>query len=147
MQWKKKLFDVLTVQELYAILKARVDVFVVEQNCPYGEIDNYDQVSTHLYLENDGEIIAYARLLPRNVKYKEASIGRVLVNQTYRKNGYAKELLERSIAVILEEWKEPAIKIQGQEYLRQFYGSFGFKEISDIYLEDDIPHVDMLLRT
>jgi ElaA protein len=145
MQWNQKQFHELTVQELYAIIKARIDVFVVEQTCPYGELDNFDQVSTHLFLENNGEIIAYARLLPSSSKYSEPSIGRVLVKKDNRDNGYAKELLTKSIAIIVQEWNESKIKIQGQTYLRNFYGSFGFKEISDFYLEDDIPHVDMLL--
>ena len=85
LNWKLKQFQDLSTVELYNILKARVDVFVVEQNCPYHEVDNYDQVSSHLFLETNGEIIAYSRLIPENNIDEQASIGRVLVNKDYRK--------------------------------------------------------------
>ncbi|QDP39116.1 GNAT family N-acetyltransferase [Radiobacillus deserti] len=146
MEWMYKRFDELTALELYQIIKARIDVFVVEQDCPYPELDNHDQAAVHLYLHHDKDIVAYARLLPPGSTYCQASIGRVLVHSNYRGGGYGKELLIRSIDYIINEWQEKEIKIQGQEYLRRFYGSFGFEEISDVYLEDGIPHVDMLLK-
>ncbi|WP_204498722.1 GNAT family N-acetyltransferase [Aquibacillus albus] len=146
MEWHLKTFDELSTIELYKILKARVDVFVVEQHCPYPEVDNHDQASSHLFLEENGEIIAYARLIPENNIYEEASIGRVLVNEKYRSQGYARTLMNKSIDILKQEWHVEKIKIHGQEYLRNFYGSFGFKEISEVYLEDNIPHVDMILE-
>ncbi|UFT99778.1 GNAT family N-acetyltransferase [Radiobacillus kanasensis] len=146
MEWMYKHFEQLTTTELYQIIKARIDVFVLEQECAYSELDNHDQASTHLFLHNGEEVIAYARLLPKGTTYSQASFGRVLVNQNYRGGGHAKELLQRSIDYILKEWDEEEIKIQGQEYLRHFYSSFGFEEISDVYLEDGIPHVDMILN-
>ncbi|MCT2534922.1 GNAT family N-acetyltransferase [Aquibacillus koreensis] len=146
MEWQLKKFHELTTDELYKILKARVDVFVVEQNCPYEEVDNHDQASFHLFSEENGQIIAYSRLIPKGNIYKEASIGRVLVHKDYRGKGYAKALMEKSIDIVTNEWNEKEIKIHGQEYLRHFYGSLGFKEISEVYLEDDIPHVDMILQ-
>nr|WP_153737441.1 GNAT family N-acetyltransferase [Aquibacillus halophilus] len=127
-------------------MKARVDVFVVEQNCPYPELDNHDQVSLHLFSEKEGIIVAYSRLIPKENIYDQASIGRVLVDKHHRGKDYAKKLMKKSIEVILDEWKENEIKIHGQEYLRKFYGSLGFKEISEVYLEDNIPHVDMILK-
>ncbi|MDL4841069.1 GNAT family N-acetyltransferase [Aquibacillus rhizosphaerae] len=147
MQWQLKTFKELTTEELYKILKARVDVFVVEQNCPYPEIDNFDQASSHLFLEEDNQIIAYARLIPEKVMYDQASIGRVLVDKNQRGQGYAQLLMEKSLQIIVQQWGVREIKLHGQEYLRHFYGSFGFKEITEVYLEDNIPHVDMVLHT
>lgn len=145
MEWIEKTYDQLTKDDLYLILKERVDIFVVEQECPYPEIDGYDKESLHLYLQEGDKIIAYARLLPKHTKYEEASIGRVIVKQECRGKGYARELMNRSIEIMVNKWKESKIKLQGQEYLRHFYGSFGFEEISDVYLDDGIPHVDMML--
>ncbi|RJR09847.1 GNAT family N-acetyltransferase [Candidatus Parcubacteria bacterium] len=147
MGWKLKRFNELTNQDLYAILKERTSVFVVEQNCPYPEVDGKDPQSYHLFKEENGEIIAYLRVLPAGVSYKEASIGRVLVKKEYRGQGLAEELLRRGLDFIYVELKEATIKIQAQDYLRKFYGSFGFKAITETYLEDNIPHVDMLLQT
>ncbi|MBT2570497.1 GNAT family N-acetyltransferase [Planococcus sp. ISL-110] len=145
MDWKTYRFDELTAKKLYEVLKLRVDVFVVEQNCPYPELDDLDQRSIHLlYSEND-EVLAYARLVPAGVKYELPSIGRVIVREDARGRGFAKQLLERSINYILEEWQASAIQLQGQVYLKEFYQSFGFQSISDSYDEDGIPHVDMKL--
>lgn len=145
MNWKTYQFDELTARKLYEVLKLRVDVFVVEQNCPYPELDDLDQQSIHLlYSEND-EVLAYARLVPADVKYDLPSIGRVIVRKDARGRGLAKELLERSIDCILTEWKAPSIQLQGQVYLQEFYQSFGFVPVSDSYDEDGIPHVDMKL--
>lgn len=146
MQWHLKKFNELSASELYKIMKARVDVFVVEQNCPYPELDNHDQASSHLFLEKNGNIIAYSRLIPENNIYEEASIGRVLVNKEYRGQGLAQTLMEKSIQILKEQWNAESIKIHGQEYLREFYGSLGFEEISEVYLEDNIPHVDMIFK-
>ncbi len=146
MNWKKKAFNELSTNELYAILKARVDVFVIEQTCPYPEIDNFDQRAVHLFLEEGNEVVAYSRLFPSGVKYEDASLGRVLVAKSHRGNGLAKDLLKEALIVLREEWGEQSIKIQAQEYLIHFYGSFGFQPISEVYLEDGIPHVDMVLR-
>lgn len=145
MTWYVKAFHELTATEVYTILKERTDVFVVEQNCPYPEVDGKDLKSYHLYKVEQDEIVAYARLLPKGVSYEEASIGRVLVKKEYRGRGLAQELLKRSLAYLEQSLEETTIKIQAQDYLRDFYGSFGFKAISDTYLEDGIPHVDMLL--
>ncbi|WP_112179692.1 MULTISPECIES: GNAT family N-acetyltransferase [Paraliobacillus] len=145
MEWNLKTFENLSATEVYKILQARVDVFVVEQNCPYREIDGIDQSSMHLFLKNDGEVIAYARLIPKDTLYKEPSIGRVLVKKDFRGKGYANEVLKQAIAFITDEWKDTKIKLHGQVYLREFYRSFGFREVTEEYLEDGIPHVDMVL--
>ncbi|SDK30197.1 GNAT family N-acetyltransferase [Sediminibacillus albus] len=145
MSWKLKTFKQLNPEELYAIIQTRIDVFVVEQNCPYRELDGHDKQAVHLLYAENGTIIAYARLLPRETVYPQASIGRVLVHGQHRKKGFAKALLGKSIEYIATEWKEKEIKIQAQAYLRNFYSSFGFKAISGIYLDDGIPHIDMQL--
>ncbi|WP_053217446.1 GNAT family N-acetyltransferase [Virgibacillus senegalensis] len=147
MDWISKSFEELDTEELYTIIRTRIDVFVVEQHCPYPELDGHDYQAVHLFCKDGESIVAYARLLPKGTVYEYASIGRVLVHKSYRGSGYAKQLLQKAISHITEEWQETTIKIQGQEYLRHFYASFGFKEISEVYLDDGIPHVDMLLTT
>ncbi|MBT2584028.1 GNAT family N-acetyltransferase [Planococcus sp. ISL-109] len=143
MAWNSYRFDEFTAQELYNILKLRVEVFVVEQNCPYPELDGLDVGSTHIVYQEQGEVLAYSRLVPAGEKYELPSIGRVIVRKEARGRGLAKELLERSIRHINEQWQEPEIQLQGQEYLKEFYGSFGFEAISEVYDEDGIPHIDM----
>ncbi|WP_223636942.1 GNAT family N-acetyltransferase [Planococcus sp. 4-30] len=147
MNWNTYRFDDFTARELYGVLKLRVDVFVVEQNCPYPELDNLDQQSIHLLYVENGEVLAYARLVPAGVKYELPSIGRVIVREDARGRGLAKQLLERSIDYIVGEWRAEAIQLQGQVYLQEFYQSFGFQAVSDSYDEDGIPHVDMKLTT
>lgn len=144
MEWITKTFNELTNEELYAILKIRVDIFVVEQECPYPELDNFDQQAIHYFLKINGEIAANVRILPSGCKYEDVSIGRVLVAEKFRDRGYAGQMMQRAIDYIVNEWKETRIKLQGQEYLKNFYSNLGFKRVSDIYLEDDIPHVDMI---
>ncbi|MFB6587634.1 GNAT family N-acetyltransferase [Bacillus thuringiensis] len=146
MSWNLKKFDELTNIELYNLLKERTLVFVVEQNCPYPEVDGKDPFSYHLFKEDNGEIIAYLRIVPVGVSYQEISIGRVFVKKEYRGQGIAEELLKKGLDFIQNELKEKTVKIQAQDYLRKFYSSFGFQTISQTYLEDNIPHVDMLLQ-
>ncbi|RBP00226.1 GNAT family N-acetyltransferase [Rossellomorea aquimaris] len=146
MNWKLKSFHELSTDELYRILQVRTQVFVVEQHCPYLEADGKDVHSYHLYKEENGEMVAYARLLPAGVSYKEPSIGRVLVKEGYRRKGLASELVKRGLDFIHDELGERSVKIQAQEYLREFYGSFGFRAITETYLDDGIPHIDMVLQ-
>ena len=144
MSWELKRFDDLTNKELYDVLRLRVDVFVVEQNCPYPEIDGKDPQSLHLMYWENGDLVAYARILPPGLSYDEASIGRVIVAESHRGTGLGYELLDRSIKASLAEYNQP-IKIGAQAYLEKYYGAAGFVTVSDVYLEDDIPHIDMLL--
>jgi ElaA protein len=146
MSWYLKKFEELTNIELYNLLKERTTVFVVEQNCPYLEVDGKDPFSYHLFKEDNGKIIAYLRIVPAGVTYQEISIGRVFVKKEYRGQGIAEELLNRGLDFIQNELQEANVKIQAQDYLRKFYSSFGFQAISETYLEDNIPHVDMLLQ-
>ncbi|MTD31553.1 GNAT family N-acetyltransferase [Planomicrobium sp. YIM 101495] len=143
MGWSIHTFEEFTLEKLYACLKLRVDVFIVEQGSPYEEIDDRDQASMHLLYEEEGKILAYARLVPAGVKYDSPSIGRVIVHPDARGRGFAKHLMERSLTYIQEEWNPEAIQLQGQTYLEKFYQSFGFETVSAPYDEDGIPHVDM----
>lgn len=145
MDWNTYHFDELTARKLYEFLKLRVDVFIVEQECPYPELDNLDQESIHMAYTENGRTLAYARLVPGGVKYDLPSIGRVIVHPDARSRGLAKQLLEKSIDYILMEWKANEIQLQGQVYLKGFYESFGFVPMSEEYDEDGIPHVDMKL--
>ncbi len=146
MTWHIKHFNELTTIELYRILQERTNIFVVEQNCPYPEVDGKDLECYHLYRLENEQITAYARLLPAGIAYTQASIGRVIVPATHRGKGYAGELFARAINFIQQELGETEIKIQAQEYLCPFYSSYGFEAISESYLEDGIPHIDMLLN-
>ena len=144
MSWELKKFADLTNKELHDIFRLRVDIFIVEQNCPYPEIDGKDPKSLHLIYKENDEIVAYARLLPPGVSYDEASIGRVVVAESRRGTGLGYELLEQSVKLSVAEYNQP-IKIGAQAHLEKYYGSAGFIKVSDVYLEDDIPHIDMLL--
>lgn len=142
MSWQVKRFTDLTIDELYAILQVRFNVFVLEQQCLYAEIDGKDQTAYHLFKENNGEITAYLRVYW--TAEGQAALGRVLVKKQYRGKGLAQELVMKALHFVDAELKAASIKIQAQEYLRDFYASCGFVPVSEVYLEDGIPHVDML---
>ncbi len=146
LNWHLKKFEELRCEEIYKILKIRNEVFIVEQQCAYQDCDGKDKKSYHLYLEDNGEILCYLRILPKNVSYNEVSIGRVLVNKNYRGKGIAKEMMLKAMNFIEENLNEKEIKIQAQLYLFNFYKSLGFEEVSNEYLEDNIPHIDMLYK-
>lgn len=142
--WKQQGFNELSIHELYSYLQLRVNVFIVEQNCPYPELDGYDEKSYHLAFVENNEPLAYARILPSGLKYARISIGRVIVKKEARGKGLAKELMNECLQFIEEKWPNQEIQLQAQAHLAHFYGSFGFKAISEEYLEDNIPHVDMV---
>lgn len=144
MQWKIKEFDQLSLQELYSLLTLRTDVFVVEQACPYPELDGKDPTCLHLIGMDGDELVGYLRLLPAGQSYEEASIGRVVIRSSHRGRGLGRLMMECAIQYITEEWKEEKITIGAQAYLEKFYQSLGFKPVSEVYLEDGIPHLDML---
>lgn len=133
------------VKGLYNLMKLRVEVFVVEQKCPYLELDGKDEQSIHFLIKDHGELIAYLRILPAGLSYREVSIGRVLVSEKYRKRGYGRELMNKALDYIKEN-NLGDIRISAQDYLRGFYESLGFKKISEVYLEDNIPHIEMLKK-
>ena len=144
-EWQCKNFSTLTALELYEILKLRNRVFVVEQQCVYADTDEKDLVSGHLCGWNQRKLIAYARILPPGVAFAEASIGRVVTAPEYRRTGLGKELMQRAIIAVYENFECKVIKIGAQLYLKNFYSNLGFQACSDTYLEDGIPHIEMLL--
>ncbi len=148
LNWKSTPFRGLAARELYAILKLRVDVFVVEQNCPYPELDDKDlhEGTRHLRaVDDEGRVAAYARILPPGLSYDGASMGRVVVAKPWRGKGISHDLVEKAVAAAQAHWPGEKLVIGAQEYLTSFYESHGFVPISKGYMEDGIPHVDMAL--
>ena len=144
-QWKCDLFQQLNNHQLYEILKLRVDIFVVEQKCPYPELDDKDRhiETRHLTAYHNSKLLAYARLLPPGSNYPEVSIGRLAVDSSVRRQGIGTLLMDKSLKEIDKIWPDHNIAIAAQEYLKEFYEKFGFAKTSDCYLEDGIPHIDM----
>ncbi len=143
MEWLLKKFDELTPHQLYAILQLRNEVFVVEQNCVFQDADDKDPACWHLMGYNGTKLIAYTRLVPPGIIYDIASIGRVVTAPSARATGSGRALMKKSIDAVYELFGEGPIKIGAQLYLKKFYESFGFEQISDTYLEDGIPHIYM----
>ncbi len=146
LNWIFKKFDELTASELYSIMQLRNEVFVVEQNCVYQDADDKDQKSFHLCGWDDEKLVAYTRIIPQGISYTEASIGRVVTSPAYRKTGAGRQLMKESIRRGFSEFNCTAIKIGAQIYLTAFYQSFGFVQCSNEYLEDGIPHIEMILN-
>ena len=140
-----KKFDSLLTKELFEIYKLRNEIFIVEQNCPYQDIDNKDLSALHLMKFEDQKLIAYCRILPPGASYNEPSIGRVSVNEQHRKQGLGKTLMQKSISETKQLYKNQAIVISAQMYLLKFYADLGFVAEGSQYLEDDIPHIKMRL--
>jgi ElaA protein len=142
-EWKIKRFEALSTHELYEILQLRNDVFIVEQNCVYLDIDGKDEKALHLFGSIEGKIITYARLFKPNDYFTQASIGRVITHKEFRNQKIGHELMREAIKIIKSQFDETEITISAQLYLRKFYQSHGFVQTSDVYLEDDIPHIEM----
>ena len=143
--WICKTFDELTPHELYAALRLRSEVFVVEQSCVFLDMDDKDQQSWHLLGMQQDDLAAYTRLVPPGVIYSEASIGRVVTAPFARRTGIGRELMQQSIKKVHELFGAGDIRIGAQYYLKQFYQSLGFIQTSEIYLEDGIEHIYMVL--
>ena len=141
--WKIKPFQALSLSELYSILQLRSEVFVVEQNCIYQDIDGKDEKALHVLGECDGKIVAYARLFKPNDYFEKSSIGRVIVDQDFRDKKLGHFLMREAIEAIRNHFGETQITISAQLYLKKFYESHGFIQTSEMYLEDDIPHIEM----
>lgn len=139
-------FDQLSLSDLYDILKLRQEVFIVEQNCPYLDVDGLDRFAWHVMGKNpEGELLAYSRLLPKGTSYDDyISIGRILTSSKVRKLGLGKKLMDFSVKSIYQLFGYQNIKIGAQTYLLSFYESFGFKAQGETYLEDGIPHIQMI---
>lgn len=143
MQFRLYSFESLSAHELYELLKLRSKVFVVEQSCLYLDMDDKDQAALHLLGYDGNELIAYSRLLPQGVYFPEACIGRVVVDPDQRKKEAGKALMKEAIKLTLDQFKTNEIVISAQLYLERFYTELGFVKESEVYLEDDIPHIKM----
>ena len=149
--WHCKPWSELDVESLYALLCLRSEVFVVEQDCVYQDLDDKDRLSLHCWMERSdapassgGEVLAYTRLLPAGVSYEgEVSIGRVVTAMSVRRDGWGKALMRRSLDEVHAAWPGEPIRISAQQYLERFYAEFGFATQGESYLEDGIPHVAM----
>jgi ElaA protein len=140
----KKSFQELTVDELYELLRVRSEVFVVEQDCVYQDMDGDDQKSIHLWLTVAGKVVALARVCPSGTHMKEISIGRVIT--TIRGKGYGRQIMLHAIEAAKEHFGAKQIDIEAQEYARGFYESVGFRQSSDTFILDGIPHIRMTLK-
>lgn len=144
LQWICKHFDELSVHELYAIIRLRNEVFVVEQNCVFQDADNIDQHCHHLLGFQEENLVAYTRLVPAGIAYEEMSIGRVVNSPSFRGKGAGKALMQQSINECYRLFGKQPIKIGAQLYLKKFYENFGFVQCSDAYDEDGIDHIKMM---
>jgi len=133
-------------ERLYEILKLRLEVFVVEQKCAYQDLDNKDEKALHLVGEENNKIIAYTRIFRKGDLLKNSSIGRVLVKKEYRNKDDGRIIMRRSIEKLKEDPKEEKIELSAQKYLLKFYSELGFEKKGEEYLEDNIPHVKMILK-
>lgn len=137
-------FTEFNTEELYNVLQLRSDIFVVEQDCVYLDIDGKDDKAVHVVGLKDNKVVAYTRVFKPGDYFDEASIGRVAVHKEYRKFGYGKVIMQASIKVVKEHFNSTEIKISAQKYLTKFYTDLGFNTIGEEYLEDGIPHIGML---
>lgn len=146
--WISKDFTALSAAELYALIQLRVDVFMLEQSCLYRDLDNKDQKSLHFmaFDPQNQALVAYSRIVPPGLSFTEPAISRVITSLAYRGQGLGIELMERSIALCQEQYPAQAIRIGAQAHLQQFYSSFGFVGEGEIYDEDGIPHIEMVLQ-
>ncbi|MDO5115642.1 MAG: GNAT family N-acetyltransferase [Synergistaceae bacterium] len=139
-----KRFDELTVYELYEIMKLRVDVFIVEQNCPYADLDGVDLTALHVFLKDDDGIEAYLRIIPNKITGECVWIGRVIARK--RRCGIGTQVLDAGIEAAKKYFHTNEIRINAQVYARKFYERVGFVQTTDEFLEDDIPHIGMTLK-
>lgn len=138
-----KTFDELTIVELYELLQLRSEIFVVEQDCVYQDLDGKDQKALHVIGSKNEKLVAYTRIFKPGAYFKEASIGRVAVRNEERKYGYGQDIMKASISAVKEHFGETTIHLSAQTYLKRFYSSLGFEQTGEGYLEDGIPHIGM----
>ncbi|NBL65742.1 GNAT family N-acetyltransferase [Flavobacterium sp. NST-5] len=143
LNWKIKRFNELSLLELQSIYQLRSEVFVVEQNCVYQDVDGKDPKAIHVFATFEGEVVAYCRIFKPRDYFDQASIGRVVVKEIFRSKKWGHDLMKQAISAVLEYFGESQITISAQLYLKKFYESHGFVQVSEEYLEDDIPHIRM----
>ncbi len=144
-EWSIQAFAELDTNTLYEILELRQAIFVVEQNCPYQDLDGLDQPAFHMSCREGDTLLAYQRCLPPGTSYTESSIGRIIVTAAARGRQLGRELVQRGIDFNREQWPDHDIRIGAQAHLADFYGSLGFEVVGEEYVEDGIPHVHMVL--
>ena len=142
LRWHDRAFAELSVAELYAIVALREQVFIVEQACAYLDADGLDRVSRHLWADAGGDIAAYLRIVPAGAKFAEVALGRIVTAPAARGTGLGRALVQRGLDAV----GPLPVRIAAQAHLERFYGEFGFVRASEPYLEDGIPHIDMLRR-
>lgn len=148
-EWDVKSFRQLSIDELFHILQLRINVFVVEQQCAYPELDDYDrhQGTRHLSgWDESRSLITYARILPPGLRFPEVNVGRFVVRTEFRGQGIGHQLLRQALKDMQSCWPDHGIKISAQDYLQKFYEQYGFVRVSDVYLEDGIPHIEMIKK-
>jgi ElaA protein len=146
MTFEFKTFNELSVHELYDILQLRAEIFVVEQDCIYNDLDGLDKLAVHQFLKKNDKIVAYSRLLKPGTRFPDFSIGRVVVKESERGVGLGIEMMEAAKTYIVNEWGATKIKVSAQKYLQKFYEDLGFEIVTEEYLEDGIPHFGMLFK-
>lgn len=139
-----KMFHELEVQELYDILQLRSEVFVLEQDCVYQDLDGKDKLALHVIGYKNDDVVAYTRVFKAGDYFKQASIGRVVVRKSERQFGFGVQIMQASIDTIYENFGHTPIHISAQKYLSKFYTALGFKKVGEDYLEDGIPHIAMI---
>jgi ElaA protein len=145
MRWVLRRYDALALDELYGVLALRQRVFIVEQKCAFLDADGRDRDALHVFATDDqGRIIACLRVVPPGGKFAEPSLGRIVTAPEVRGEGLGRAIVARGIEATIEAYGDVAIRISAQRHLERFYGAFGFVAVGDPYLEDDIPHLDML---
>jgi ElaA protein len=148
LDWQIKPYNELSLNEFHDLIALRIKVFVIEQDCPYQDLDGKDKKAYHVICrDGKGNIIATARILGPGVSYPEVSIGRVVVDESYRKNNVGDTLMEKCLSFIQEEFETSEVTISAQEHLKNFYAKHHFKQISETYMEDNIPHIKMTTKT
>ena len=143
MQWLVKSFDTLTSQELYEILALRSEIFIVEQNVPYQDLDGKDLDAIHIFAKDNGTVVAAIRILKPGVSYPEASFGRVVVKESYRGKKLSSIMIQKGLELMETKWNVKQVRISAQAYLQKYYATFGFEVQSGIYIEDQLPHIEM----
>lgn len=140
-------FNDISVDHFHDIAALRIKIFVIEQNCPYQELDGKDKDAFHLYYINqNNEVVAATRILPQGISYDEVSIGRVVVDESYRGTGLGHEIMKQSMLFIKEQYGDVDVRLSAQKHLENYYGRHNFRSTGKEYLEDGIPHVEMLYK-
>jgi ElaA protein len=143
MDFQVKTFNQLSAEQVYQILRLRSEVFVVEQECAYQDIDDKDQKALHIFAENESKIIAYARAFDVGIYHEKASLGRFIIKETHRGKNLGHKLVEASLQAVYQNYGKQKIHISAQQHLTKFYEKHGFKTVGEGYLEDGIPHIGM----